>query len=134
MDARTEILENNPNEWGEHMGLQAAAIFYDVDIEVAIKTRTRQVYVDQVYSYNRNGRRSKNAKKCNRLVYYDGRSHFQIAQKAKTLNRNCIYSYAGQCACVPVLVYCVILCTIIAYFIKIDKKKVLYYVPSLPIS
>lgn len=81
MDARAQTLENNPNEWGEHMDLQAAAIFYDVDIEVAIKTRTRQVYVDEVHSYNRNGTRSKNAKKCDRLVYYDGRSHFQIAQK-----------------------------------------------------
>ena len=69
MDARAQTLENNPNEWGEHMDLQAAAIFYDVDIEVAIKTRTRQVYVDEVHSYNRNGTRSKNAKKCDRLVY-----------------------------------------------------------------
>ena len=34
-----------------------------------------------------------------------------------------VYFYAGQCACVPILVYCVILCTIIAYFINIDKKK-----------
>ena len=47
----------------------------------------------------------------------------RLHRKSRLWNRNCIYSYAGQCACVPVLVYCVILCTIIAYFIKIDKKK-----------
>ena len=64
MDERAQTLENNRNEWREHMGLQAAAIFYDLDIEVAIKIRTKQVYVDQVHSYNRNGRQLKNAKKC----------------------------------------------------------------------
>ena len=47
-----EKLENNPNEWGKHMDIQAAAIFYDVDIDVAMKTRTTQVYVEQVHSYN----------------------------------------------------------------------------------
>ena len=58
MNETAETLENNPNEWGEHMDLQAAAIFYDVEIEVAIQTRARQVYVEQVHSYNRTGRRS----------------------------------------------------------------------------
>ena len=81
MDARAQTLEKNPIEWGEHMDIQAAAIFYDADIEVAIKTRTRQVYVDQVHSFYRNGRRSENAKKCKRIVYFDGRSHFKITQK-----------------------------------------------------
>ena len=47
-----EKLENNPNEWGEQMDIQAAAIFYDIDIDVAMKTRPTQVYVEQVHSYN----------------------------------------------------------------------------------
>ena len=42
MDERAQTLENNHNEWGEHMDLQAATLFYDLDIEVAIKTRTKQ--------------------------------------------------------------------------------------------
>ena len=79
--ARAQTMENNPIEWGEPMDIQAAAIFYDADIEVAIKTRTRQVYVGQVHSFNRDGRRSENAKKCKRIVYFDGRNHFKIIQK-----------------------------------------------------
>ena len=107
MSERAETLENNPNEWGEHMDLQAAAIFHDVEIDVAIKIRTRQVYVDQVHSYNRNGRRSKNAKKGNRLVYFDGRSHFQVAHKVQTLNKNCLFLCRAvrMCACPCILCY-----------------------------
>ena len=58
-----------------------AAIFYDVDIDVAIKTRTTQVHVEQVHSYNQNTSQSKNAEKSTRIIYFDGNSHFKIGQK-----------------------------------------------------
>ena len=83
MDERAQTLENNRNEWGEHMDLQAATLFYDLDVEVAIKSITRQVYVDQVHSYNRNGRQLKNAKKCIDLYTLTEGVIFRLHRKSR---------------------------------------------------
>ena len=40
MAARAKKLAKKQNEWGEHMDIQAAAIFYNVNFLVATQTRT----------------------------------------------------------------------------------------------
>ena len=51
MQEHAQQLEDNPNEWGKHMDIQAVAKFYNVDIDVAIETG-RTLYVEHVHSYN----------------------------------------------------------------------------------
>ena len=43
MASKARKLERDPNEWGENMDIQAAAIYYNVEIDVAIETGGDQV-------------------------------------------------------------------------------------------
>ena len=81
MSERADTLERLPNEWGENMDIQAAANFYNVEIDVAVQTRTRQVGLQEVHSFNQNARRSRSARKSPRLIYFDGKSHFKVGHR-----------------------------------------------------
>ena len=81
MAGRAKILIDDPNEWGEHMDIQAAAIFFNVDIKVVTQTTTSQVYVEEVHLLQTDGKRRRDARKCSRVIYYDGRSHFKVEHK-----------------------------------------------------
>ena len=81
MQERAQVLQDNPNEWGEHMDIQAAANFYNVDINVAIETGRRTPYIEHVYSYNQAARRSSNARKATRIIYFDGHAHFMVGHR-----------------------------------------------------
>ena len=67
MEQRADILEQNPNEWGEYLDIRAAAIYYNVDLQVAAATRRGRAYVEDVHSSRRDGQRSANCWK----VYQD---------------------------------------------------------------
>ena len=62
MSDRAKKLKENKKEWGEHMDIQAAAIFFDVQFQVAtFNRRSKRVYTEDIRSYHRNGRRSTTA-------------------------------------------------------------------------
>ena len=71
MEKRAEALERSSTEWGEHMDIQAAAIYYNVDLQVVIETGRGKGYVEDVHSFIMDARRSRNAKKASRVIYFD---------------------------------------------------------------
>ena len=81
MRRRAALLEKSPNEWGETMDIRAAACYYNINFKVASASGTGLVYIDDVFALTSDGRKSSSAKTSQRLIYFDGRNHFQVGHK-----------------------------------------------------
>ena len=63
------------------MDIRAAACYYNINFKVASASGTGLVYIDDVFALTSDGRKSSSAKTSQRLIYFDGRNHFQVGHK-----------------------------------------------------